>query len=83
MARPLESDFEYYLEIREDLAREHDGKFAAIKDRKVLGIFEDYLEAANAIYAKHERGTVLMQPINGDPYADLIIMPSPEILVLE
>ena len=76
MKKPLESDFEYYLAIREELAREHDGKFAAIKDKKVLGIFEDYLEAANAIYVEHERGTVLMQPISSDPDAHIIYSPS-------
>ena len=66
MSKPLEKDFEYFLEIQEELAREHDGKFVAIKGQKVLGIFADYLEAANAVYVEYEYGTVLMQEIGRD-----------------
>ncbi len=66
MQKPLEKEYKYYLEIREDLAREHNGKYVAIKSREVLGIFENYREAANAIYVKHERGTVLMQELGRD-----------------
>lgn len=76
MKKPLESDFEYFLEIQAELALEHDGKFVAIKDKKVLGIFEDYLAAANAIYVEHERGTVLMQTISSDPKANILYLPS-------
>ena len=43
MSKPLEKDFEYFLEIQEELAREHDGKFVAIKGQKVLGIYRRLL----------------------------------------
>ncbi len=76
MLKPSLKDYEYFLEIQAELAREHDGKFVAIKDRKVLGIFEDYLAAANAVYVEHERGTVLMQTISSDPDANIIYLPS-------
>lgn len=76
MKKPSLKDYEYFLEIQAELAQEHDGKFVAIKDKKVLGIFEDYLEAANAVYVEHERGTVLMQTISSDPDANIIYLPS-------
>lgn len=66
MPKPLEKEYEYYLTIREELAREHDGKLVAIKGRDVLGIFADYRAAANAVYVEHERGTVLMQELGRD-----------------
>ncbi len=76
MKKPSLKDYEYFLEIQAELAHEHDGKFVAIKDRKVLGIFEDYPAAANAVYVEHERGTVLMQTISSDPDANIIYLPS-------
>lgn len=76
MKKPLESDFEYFLEIQAELALEHDGKLVAIKGKEVLGIFDDYRQAANALYAEHEYGTVLLQTINIDPEANIIYMPA-------
>ena len=76
MKKPSLKDYEYFLEIQAELAREHDGKFVAIKDKKVLGIFEDYLDAAKAVYVEHERGTVLMQTISSDPDANIPYLPA-------
>ena len=66
MTKPLEKEYEYYLEIRVELARQHHGKYVAIKNQEVLGIFDDYRQAANAVYVEHEPGTVLMQQIGRD-----------------
>ena len=66
MKKPLELENKYYLEVRDELAKEHNGKLVAIKGREVLGIFNDYRQAANAIYADHDRGTVLMQELGRD-----------------
>lgn len=66
MSKPLEQENEYFKEIRDSLAQEHDGKLVAIKGRKALGIFDDYRQAANALYADHEYGTVLMQELGRD-----------------
>ena len=76
MKKPSLKDYEFFLEIQAELAREHDGKFVAIKDKKVLGIFEDYLDAANAVYVEHEYGTVLMQTISSDPDANILSLPA-------
>ncbi len=83
MKKSLESDFEYFLEIQAELAREHDGKFVAIKGQEVLGIFADYLEAANAVYVEHERGTVLMQTISKDPEAHTVYLHTPGVAALQ
>ncbi len=67
MTTPFKKEYEYYQRIREDLAEKNDGKFVAIKGKEVLGVFDDYLQAANAVYIAHEKGTVLMQEISKDP----------------
>ena len=66
MKKPLKREYDYYLEIREELAKDHCGKLVAIKGREVLGIFDDYRQAANTVYVDHERGTVLMQELGRD-----------------
>ncbi len=66
MPKPLEKEYDYYLTIREELAREHHGKLVAIKGDEVLGIFDSYRQAANAVYVEHEYGTVLMQELGRD-----------------
>ena len=66
MTAPFEQEYEHYLKIREELAQTNDGKFVAIKGEEVLGVFDDYLQAANTVYIAHEKGTVLMQEISKD-----------------
>ncbi len=66
MSKPLEEEYDYYLDIREELAREHNGKYVAIKGKEVLGIFDNYRQAADAVYVEHEYGTVLMQELGRD-----------------
>ena len=79
MTKPLEKEYEYYLEIRAELARDHDGKLVAIKGQQVLGIFDDYRQAANSVYVEHEYGTVLMQEIGRDFEYFTGIFPAPEV----
>jgi len=76
MSKPLEKEYEFYKEIRWELARDHDGKLVAIKGRQVLGIFDDYRHAANALYTEHDYGTVLIQTISNDPDANIIYLPT-------
>ena len=80
MSKPLEQEYEYFKEIRDSLAQEHDGKLVAIKGRKVLGIYDDYRQAANALYADHEYGTVLMQPLSKDPDTLAVVISTPDIV---
>ena len=79
MTTPLEREYEHYLKIREELAENNDGKFVAIKDEEVLGVFDNYLQAANTVYVAHEKGTVLMQEITRDPESLNIIISTPEV----
>lgn len=64
--KPLEKEYDHYLGNRDELARDYDGCYVAIKGLKILGIFDDYSQAAVAVYVEHEYGTVLMQQIGRD-----------------
>lgn len=77
--KPLETEYDFYLSIHQELVSEHDGKLVAIKGQEVLGIFEDYRQAANTIYVEHEYGTVLMQEIGRDHEFFTGIYPAPEV----
>lgn len=79
MTTPLKKEYEHYLKIREDLAKNHDGRFVAIKGHEVLGIFDDYLPAANTVYIAHEKGTVLMQEISKDPDSLTVTISTPGV----
>lgn len=79
IVNPLAEEYDYYLRIREELAKEYEGKFVAIKGQEVLGTYDDYMQAANSVYVAHERGTVLMQEINMDPDAHVVILHTPGI----
>ena len=83
MNTPLKKEYEHYLKIREDLAENNDGKFVAIKGEEVLGVFDDYLQAANTVYIAHEKGTVLMQAISKDTDSLNVIMSTPGIVTFE
>ena len=77
MTTLFKKEHEYFLEIREELAQEHDGKLVAIKGQQVLGVFDDYMQAANAVYVAHEKGTVLMQKISRDLDSLNVIVSTP------
>ena len=83
MDTPFEKEYEHYLKIREELAKMNDGKFVAIKGQDVLGVFDDYLQAANAVYVAHEKGTVLMQEISKDPDSLNITISTPGVTFSE
>jgi len=61
MAKPLEKEFNYYLEHQEELVKEYKGKFIVIKGHEVLGDYDSELEAIEKTAANHEKGTFLVQ----------------------
>ena len=79
MNAPFQQELEHYLKIQQELARDNDGKYVAIKGDKVLGIFDDYKQAANTVYIAHEYGTVMMQKISKDPNSHIIISNTPRV----
>ena len=81
MNGPLEREFEYFLQKREEFAEKHDGKFVAIKNQEVIGVYADYLEASSAVYTDHEYGTVLMQEVQKDEESLKVVLHSPHVTI--
>jgi hypothetical protein len=73
-------EYKYYLEIRQELAKENHGKYVAIKGKQVLGIFDNYRQAADAVYLEHDYGTVLMQELGRGPGSTDIYIYTPGIV---
>ena len=65
----LKKEFEYYRANKTDFLKKHEGKFIVIKGQKVLGIFDEQLEAINETKKNHELGTFLVQHVVKDDVA--------------
>lgn len=61
MDKKLEKEFNYYLKNQDELVKQHSGKFIAIKDCKVIGVYDSELDAIKKTTEDHELGTFLIQ----------------------
>jgi hypothetical protein len=57
----LEKEFKYFQDHRNELAREHEGKFVVIKDESVIAFYDSELQAYTETKKSHEPGTFLIQ----------------------
>ena len=79
MEQPLLGEFETYLQNRDELMKDYEGRLVALKGGQVLGDFEDFAEAAPVIFAEHERGTVLFQRVSTDEHDTTIKIYAPGV----
>ena len=61
MPKPLEKEFRWYLKHQEELLKQYNGKVLTIKNNKILGVFDNELDAINEVSKKEELGTFLVQ----------------------
>ncbi len=61
MAKPLEAQFQYYLDHQDELVAKYNGRVIVIKDEEVIGVFDDVVEAVIETSKTHEMGTFLVQ----------------------
>ncbi|MGA2384576.1 MAG: hypothetical protein ABSG61_14205 [Gemmatimonadales bacterium] len=59
----MKREFEYYLENQAELVKKHNGKFIVIKNRAVIGDYDDQLTAISETAKTHELGTFLVQKV--------------------
>ena len=83
MSTPLREEYKHYQSIREDLAKEHTGKYLAIKGAEILGFYGDYMEAARALYPAHKQGSVFIQEIKSGRDAHLGTIHTPGLVALK
>ena len=60
----LKKEFEYYLAHQDEMVARYDGKYIVIKDRQVLGSYDDQLTAITETQKSHELGTFLVQKVS-------------------
>jgi Family of unknown function (DUF5678) len=63
MASPLQQEFEYFLANQQEFVKQYNGKFIVIKDRKVIGSYDDQISAINETQKLHKVGTFLVQKV--------------------
>jgi hypothetical protein len=54
-------DFNYFLENMENLYRSHGHKFVAVKNKNILGIYDNFNEALESTLKTEELGTFIIQ----------------------
>ena len=64
MSRQLEREFQYYLLHQDEMVEKYDGKYIAIKDDQVVGVYESDFTAVTEMQKDHELGTFLVQKVS-------------------
>ena len=60
----LQEEFEYYLAHQDEFVEQYDGKVVAIKDKQVLGVYDDEFTAVTETKKSHELGTFIVQRVS-------------------
>lgn len=63
MESPLKREFDYYIANQADLVKKYNGKVIVIKNREVIGVYENQSTAVSETARKHELGTFLVQKV--------------------
>lgn len=58
---PLEREFKFYLENQSSLVGKYNGRFIVIKDCKVIGDYDNEIQAIRETSKVHKPGTFLIQ----------------------
>ena len=61
MNKPLEKEFQYYIDNQDKIVEEYNGRYVAIKNGEVIGDFSNELEAIEETSKTHTLGTFLVQ----------------------
>ena len=57
----LKQEFEYYIKHQKELVKKYNGKFIVIKNKTVIGSYDDELDAVEETTKEHELGKFLVQ----------------------
>ncbi len=60
----IKAAFRFYLDHQAELVAKYDGKVIAIKDGRILGAYDDHLQALRATSREHDPGTFLLQLVS-------------------
>ncbi len=60
---PLKPKFAYYLANQAELVKKYNGKYIVIKNRTVIGAYDDAATAVAETTKSHQLGTFLVQKV--------------------
>jgi hypothetical protein len=61
MTDDLKTDYEYFVKNKDKFLNEYPNKFIVIKNKQVIGVYEDQVEAFTETTKEHEPGTFIVQ----------------------
>ncbi len=61
MTSPLKKEFAYYLANQAEIVKQYNGKFVVIKGEKVVGAYDNELQALKSTEKDHPKGSFLIQ----------------------
>lgn len=79
----FQKEFEYFKANQEDLVRQHEGKVLSIKGEKVIGVYNNALEAYIESSKDHKIGSFMIQPCKPGPEAYTVTISSSELIALK
>lgn len=59
----LQVEFDFYLENKDVFHQQYEGKFIVLKNKVVIGVYTDRMEAINETRKTNELGTFLVQHV--------------------
>ena len=63
MPNELKEEFAYYLANQDELVKKYNGRYVVIKDKKVIGDYDDQATAVIETQKVHDLGTFLVQKV--------------------
>ena len=64
-----DEDFKWFLKEYDNLFEKYGHKFLAIKNKVILGVYNEFSEAIRTTAETHELGTFIVQECDGTPSA--------------
>jgi hypothetical protein len=63
----IDHEIAAFREMQPDLEKDHPGKFVLIKQRKLIGVFDSFEQAADAAVRRFGRGPYLLRQVGAPP----------------
>lgn len=64
MASRFDNEFRFYLERQDEFVKDHNGEWVVIKGNKVLGFYDDQLQAIQETQKDHKLGTFMVSTLH-------------------
>lgn len=60
----LKDEFHYYIDHQDEMVKQYDGKYIVLKNKKVIGVYDNAVDAYKLTAKEHELGTFLVQKVS-------------------